>query len=107
MVVGDFELIKEKGKWWRDKVTNGIIYCRGYWVYALRNEDSNGKYCNEELVDTSNLIFSHVNFKRNVTSNLIEGIRINNTSKNMLIAGSIIDRYIKQVFDTSNLRDSQ
>ena len=103
MEIGDFELIKGKGKWWRDKVTNDKIYRRGSWVYAVRNFDSKGKSCNDELIDIDinnidNLRRSHINFKRNITSNLIEGIRIFYTSKDMLTAGSMIDRYIKQVY---------
>ena len=105
----DFELIKGKGKWWRDKITNDKIYRRGSWVYAVRNFDSKGKCCNEELIDVDNnnidnLRRSHINFKRSITSNLMEGIRIIHTSKDMLTAGSMIDRYIKQVYLNPKLR---
>ena len=94
MRVGDFELIEGYGnKDWIDNVTKDKIAYWGKYIYALYHNDSGSRI--RELI-----CHNHVNFNRNGNDNGFEGILINNTSRDMLTAGSILDRFIKQVVPT-------
>ena len=97
MTVGDFKLVGGySNKDWNDLITNNKISYWGKNIYALYINDS-GFRINDELISNN-----HVNFKRDSSGLRIEGILINNTSRDMLTADCVLDRFIKQVVPSIN-----